>query len=297
MPVKEKDRSKKDGQKEEISAEDQTELMMRAEDRRMKKREFMNRVFRFMPLPEFLVMQSVKRLSAESVYADRRVGVKEMGERMQMPVSRLYRIVRAMQEKEYIEKKDTPGDPEGAYLLISEQGAKMLREQERFLKQYGREILKEYGKENVEQLLDMLRRFEKIAVHKAEDMPGGAETEAEERELIQERSESTPEETELMSEETELMPEDEDIYYLIAEAQRITAEVSLDLKEKKLDTWERKLLETEVKRLRSRLESLKPGQISGEEIREIRYEKTQVERDAARLFQTGKDLSRRREGV
>ncbi|MCI7795090.1 MAG: MarR family winged helix-turn-helix transcriptional regulator [Lachnospiraceae bacterium] len=238
------------------------------------RREKMSRVFRFMPLPEFLVMQSVKRLSTESPYADGRVNIREMGERMQISVSRLYRLVCMMQEKGYIVKKNNPEDPEGAYLLISEQGKSMLKAQEQALKQYGREIVKEYGKENVEQLLEMLRRLDEIAVRRAESMP---------------------EVSELMC--PERVPEDEDIYYLIAEAQRITAEVSLDLREKKLDTWERKLLETEVKRLRSRLESLKPGQITGEEIREIRYEETQVERDAARLFQTGKDLSRRREGV
>ena len=280
------------------------------------RREKMSRVFRFMPLPEFLVMQSVKHLSAESPYADGRVDIREMGERMQISVSRLYRLVCMMQEKGYIVKKNNPEDPEGAYLLISEQGKSMLKAQEQALKQYGREIVKEYGKENVEQLLEMLRRLDEIAVRRAESMPEGPELVPEGSELMPEGSEFVSKKSELMPEGSELMPEgsepvpegselmcpervpeDEDIYYLIAEAQRITAEVSLDLREKKLDTWERKLLETEVKRLRNRLESLKPGQITGEEIREIQYEKTQVERDAARLFQTGKDLSRKREGI
>lgn len=257
----------------------------------MRSREYLRKIFGKMSLPDFMMLQSIFVLAEESDFEDKRIYMKKLAESMRLTIPEMSKVVTLLQDKGYILWKHDADGHEGTYIVVSESGIRLFREQKQILKQYLESVVKEYGKENTEEFMIMFHKFEEIAVGKAAFLDSERETESGKNALDTENdiklaAKLHAEVDNDLQEQMETQLNEE--FCLIMDAQELVAEVSLDLKEliktNQLKDWEIKLLETETDSLKKMLEDLNFESISAEEIQKIKWKKEQIERDAEKYY-------------
>ena len=133
---------------------------------RGKVRDFFKKV----SIPEYIALHYIALESEMSEIYSGRTYLKELAEKMQLSIRQTSKMVGDLRDRGLILWSHDGNGSEGTYVTITENGKKLLNEQEEVLKNYYGKVISKFGKDNMVQLLQMMKQLETIMSSELEEM-------------------------------------------------------------------------------------------------------------------------------
>lgn len=133
---------------------------------RGKVRDFFKKV----SIPEYIALHHISLESEMSEIYSGRTYLKELAEKMQLSIRQTSKMVGDLRDRGLILWSHDGNGSEGTYVTITENGKKLLNEQEEVLKNYYSKVISKFGKDNMVQLLQMMKQLETIMSSELEEM-------------------------------------------------------------------------------------------------------------------------------
>lgn len=121
-------------------------------------------------IPEYIALHIIALESEVSEIYMGRTYLKELAEKMQLTIRQTSRLIGELRDRGLVLWSHDGNGSEGTYVTITENGQKLLREQEEVLKNYYGKVIKKYGKDNMVQLLQLLKQLETVMCSTMEEM-------------------------------------------------------------------------------------------------------------------------------
>ncbi|MCD8231571.1 MAG: helix-turn-helix domain-containing protein [Clostridiales bacterium] len=118
----------------------------------------MDRVFREISIADYMVLYSLsKRMGINQ--PETKVYLSEMSKELDIPISRVSRMVQNLQNKGYVYWEH---DSQGTYIYMSEIGSEVMIKQQQILRQFFGKVIDRLGMDEFIQTLDMMYQVEVI---------------------------------------------------------------------------------------------------------------------------------------
>lgn len=132
-------------------------------------------LFHKMAVPEYIVLQTIASESEKSSIYEGRTYLKDLSEKMQISIRQTSKMINELKERGLILWSHDGNGSDGTYVTITENGKRMLHEQERRMKDFYGNVIQKFGKQNLIALLRLMKQLETVM-----------STELEEREVLKE---------------------------------------------------------------------------------------------------------------
>ncbi len=121
-------------------------------------------------IPEYIALHIIALESEVSEIYMGRTYLKELAEKMQLTIRQTSNLIGELRDRGLVLWSHDGNGSEGTYVTITENGQKLLREQEEVLKNYYGKVIEKYGKDNMVQLLQLLKQLETVMCSTMEEM-------------------------------------------------------------------------------------------------------------------------------
>lgn len=120
-------------------------------------------------LPEYIVLQLLKQKSDLSQLGEEKIYLKELAEDMQLTIRQISKIAGALYDKGFVYWSHDEKGKAGTYIILNDEGVQLLEYQENKLNDYFGRIINKFGKDNLIQMLELMKCFERIALDELEE--------------------------------------------------------------------------------------------------------------------------------
>lgn len=133
-------------------------------------------VFSEITLPDYMILLKFARQMG--IYKlETKIYLKEICGELNLPMTRVSRMVQNLQNKGYVYWQHDEDGSEGTYIYLSETGAEQMKRQQKILEEYFSHIVERIGFDRFSQVLDLMDRLETVMEEEAEKLRGSeAET-------------------------------------------------------------------------------------------------------------------------
>lgn len=125
--------------------------------------------FKKITVPEYIALHHIASGSEMSDIYSGRTYLKELSEKMQLTIHQTSKMIGTLRDKGLLVWSHDGNGSEGTYVTITDNGRKLLQEQEDALKQYYEKVISRFGKENLIQLLQLMKQLETIMSSEIEE--------------------------------------------------------------------------------------------------------------------------------
>lgn len=125
--------------------------------------------FKKITVPEYIALHHIASGSETSDIYSGRTYLKELSEKMQISIHQTSKMVGTLRDKGFLVWSHDGNGSEGTYVTITENGRKLLCEQEETLKKYYEKVIQRFGKENLIQLLRLMKQLETVMSSEVEE--------------------------------------------------------------------------------------------------------------------------------
>ncbi len=126
-------------------------------------------VFSEITLPDYMILlRFARRLGIYKL--ETKIYLKEICAEMNLPMTRVSRMVQNLQNKGYVYWQHDEDGSEGTYIYLSETGAEKMRQQQKILEDYFSHIVKRIGHDKMIQVLDLMEKLEGVMEEEAEKL-------------------------------------------------------------------------------------------------------------------------------
>lgn len=144
------------------------------------RRYLMNRgqireFFQKMNTPEYIALHNIALNSDTLDIYSGKTYLKELSEKMQLPIRTTSKMVGRLRDRGLVIWSHDGNGSEGTYVTITEEGRKLLEEQEKTLSKYHGRVIQKYGKENLIQLLQMMKQLETVISTEIKQLEGDSD--------------------------------------------------------------------------------------------------------------------------
>lgn len=122
-----------------------------------------NDLFKKMTAVDYVTLS--KLLEKINVNDGGRLYLSEISAELKLPIARVSRLARALQERGLVVWKHDGAGEEGTYIQITDNGISVLEQQQRVLSEFYAEVIEKFGKERFLKLLSELEALEEIMNH------------------------------------------------------------------------------------------------------------------------------------
>ena len=141
------------------------------------RRYLMNRgqireFFQKINTPEYIALYNIALNSDVSDIYSGRTYLKELSEKMQLSIRKTSKMIGKLRDRGLVLWSHDGNGSEGTYVTITEEGRKLLEEQEKTLNEYHGRVIQKYGKENLIHLLQMMKQLETVMSTEIEQLEG-----------------------------------------------------------------------------------------------------------------------------
>lgn len=126
-------------------------------------------VFSEITLPDYMILlRFARRMGIYKL--ETKIYLKEICAEMNLPMTRVSRMVQNLQNKGYVYWQHDEDGSEGTYIYLSETGAEQMRRQQNILEKYFSHIVERIGHDKVVQVLDLMEKLEGVMEEEAEKL-------------------------------------------------------------------------------------------------------------------------------
>lgn len=126
--------------------------------------------FQNISISEYIALHIISLENETSDIYSGRTYLKDLSEKMQLTVRQTSRMVGELRDRGLVLWSHDGNGSEGTYVTITDNGKKLLQEQEEILKKYYEKVIERFGKEHMIQLLQMMKQLETIMSSEMEEM-------------------------------------------------------------------------------------------------------------------------------
>ena len=119
-------------------------------------------IFRKVSIPEYIALQAIVEESNRSSIYFGKTYLKDLAVRLQISIRQTSKMMGVLKDRGLIEWSHDGNGSDGTYVLITENGKRLVTEQESILKSYYEKVIQKYGKDNFLQLLQMMKQLETV---------------------------------------------------------------------------------------------------------------------------------------
>lgn len=112
-------------------------------------------LFHKMNVGEYLALHHID-IASDRTY------LKELAKKMQLPIQQASGIVSGLEDRGLLIWSHDGNGSEGTYMTITESGQKLIRDQEKLLREYYGHVFAKFGRQNLIQLLSLMKQLEDI---------------------------------------------------------------------------------------------------------------------------------------
>ncbi len=116
--------------------------------------------FRDLNTPEYIAMHIIEEFF--HINGEDKVYLRDIAERMELPLAKVSSIARKLSDKGLIVWEHEGDGDNGTYVKITEAGRDLVTSQDRKLREYYSKVIEKYGEAEIRQLLQMMKKLEKV---------------------------------------------------------------------------------------------------------------------------------------
>ncbi len=128
------------------------------------------RFFRELSMSEYIALHIIRKTEEEEDIYSGRTYLKELSEKMQVPIRQVSKIVGTLKERGLLSWAHDGDGSEGTYVTLTDSGRKLLSQEEAALKDYYGKVIGKFGTENLIQLLQLMKQLETVMSAELEGM-------------------------------------------------------------------------------------------------------------------------------
>ena len=113
-----------------------------------------------MSIPEYIALHNIVQNQEKASIYGGRTYLKELSEKLDLTMRKTSDMVKKLRDEGLVTWSHDGDGSEGTYVMITDMGKKLLREQEEGLKDYYGSIIRKFGKDNLIQLLQLMKQLE-----------------------------------------------------------------------------------------------------------------------------------------
>lgn len=128
------------------------------------------RFFRELSMAEYIALHIIQKTEEDADIYSGRTYLKELSEKMQLPIRQISKIVGALKERGLLSWAHDGDGSEGTYVTLTNSGRSLLGKEEAELKNYYGKVIGKFGTDNLIQLLQLMKQLETIMSAELEGM-------------------------------------------------------------------------------------------------------------------------------
>lgn len=113
-------------------------------------------------IPEYIALSCIEAGNVTSQGSVNKIYLKDLTDKMQMPIQEVSAMVEKLSIQELVTWTYDGIGESGTYVMITERGSSLMREQELKLKEYYGKVIEKYGKDKFIQLIQMMKEMEEV---------------------------------------------------------------------------------------------------------------------------------------
>ncbi len=121
-------------------------------------KSLIQKFFQDLSIPEYMALHMAVQL--ESKNPSKKTYLKELAERMHLEVRHASKIVGDLRERGLVIWSHDGKGSEGTYIILTDDGRMMLKQQEESLRVYFGKVIGRFGKEKLIQMLDLMKQMD-----------------------------------------------------------------------------------------------------------------------------------------
>lgn len=143
--------------------------------RYMMDRGKVRSLFKNIRIPEYIALYSIAQDSENSSIYGERTYLQELSEKMQLSMRQTSKMVGDLRDRGLVTWSHDGNGKDGTYVTITENGRKLLGEQELIVKEFYGRVIDSFGKENLIRLLHQMKELETVMTREIEQMEENGE--------------------------------------------------------------------------------------------------------------------------
>lgn len=124
---------------------------------------------------DYIMLHIIKDTGKEQEIYEGKTYLKDLSEKMQLTIRQTSKIVSGLKEQGYIKWSHDGDGNEGTYVMITDEGTKLLEHQQMIFKEYYEHIIEKFGKDNLIELLKLMKQLETVMCSEVERMEDQAD--------------------------------------------------------------------------------------------------------------------------
>ena len=127
-------------------------------------------LFEKLSIPEYISLYNIDmERELSSIYGEKTY-LKDLSEKMELSMRQTSRMIGNLRDRGLLLWSHDGNGSEGTYVIITDSGKKLLKEQEEILRKFYGNVIDKFGKEKLIQLLQLMKELETIMSSEFEDM-------------------------------------------------------------------------------------------------------------------------------
>ena len=135
-----------------------------------------HKLFQNMSTLDYAAMWILSR-HTEGAEENKKIYLKEMSEKLMLPMPKVSRLVQALQDKGLVYWRHDGKGEEGTYIQVTENGIKQAIRQQETLREFYNQVISRFGKERFAHLLEEMNELEEIMKEEMDKNKGTADSE------------------------------------------------------------------------------------------------------------------------
>lgn len=121
---------------------------------------------------EFMMLTVIERLTDENKISGEEIGAKvgDIGKKLYASKSATSKMLRCLEEKNYIERTTIPKDRRTVYIRLTDKGRKLVTETKERMNQFAVDVIEELGIDQMEELMCIMNKLYHIMAEKVENV-------------------------------------------------------------------------------------------------------------------------------
>lgn len=127
-------------------------------------------LFEKLSIPEYIALYNIDmERELSSIYGEKTY-LKDLSEKMELSMRKTSRMIGNLRDRGLLLWSHDGNGSEGTYVIITDSGKKLLKEQEEVLRKFYGNVIDKFGKEKLIQLLQLMKELDTIMCSEFEDM-------------------------------------------------------------------------------------------------------------------------------
>lgn len=119
---------------------------------------------------DYIMLHIIKDTGKEQEIYEGKTYLKDLSEKMQLTIRQTSKLVSGLNEQGFVRWSHDGDGNEGTYVVITDEGTKLLEDQQEIFREYYSHIIEKFGKDNLIELLNLMKQLETVMCSEVERM-------------------------------------------------------------------------------------------------------------------------------